>query len=68
MDVGVDTHDFRPWHYDEIGDIMMKSRRLSEALYWAPNHDHSEINAVVLFGELSQGKASRLIAPDDREE
>jgi calcineurin-like phosphoesterase family protein len=24
LDVGVDTHDFRPWHYDEIADIMMK--------------------------------------------
>lgn len=23
-DVGVDTHDFRPWHYDEIGDLMRK--------------------------------------------
>jgi hypothetical protein len=24
MDVGVDMHDFRPWHYDEIADIMRK--------------------------------------------
>jgi hypothetical protein len=22
MDVGVDTHDFRPWHFDEIGSLM----------------------------------------------
>jgi len=22
MDVGVDTHDFRPWHFDEIQDRM----------------------------------------------
>ncbi len=22
MDVGVDTHDFRPWHYDEISRLM----------------------------------------------
>ncbi len=22
MDVGVDTHDFRPWHYDEIQALM----------------------------------------------
>jgi calcineurin-like phosphoesterase family protein len=22
MDVGVDTHDFRPWHYDEISGLM----------------------------------------------
>jgi calcineurin-like phosphoesterase family protein len=25
MDVGVDTHDFRPWHFDEIADIMKKA-------------------------------------------
>jgi calcineurin-like phosphoesterase family protein len=24
MDVGVDTHNFRPWHYDEIADSMAK--------------------------------------------
>jgi calcineurin-like phosphoesterase family protein len=24
MDVGVDTHDFRPWHYDVIAYIMRK--------------------------------------------
>jgi len=24
MDVGIDTHEFRPWHYDEIGDLMRK--------------------------------------------
>ena len=22
MDVGVDTHDFRPWHFDEIQAVM----------------------------------------------
>src|SRR5271167_1756921 len=22
MDVGVDTHDFRPWHFDEIGSLI----------------------------------------------
>jgi hypothetical protein len=22
MDVGVDNHDFRPWHFDEIQAIM----------------------------------------------
>jgi len=21
MDVGVDTHDFRPWHFDEISTL-----------------------------------------------
>ena len=33
MDVGVDTHDFRPWHYDEIGDIMMKKAQAQQSLY-----------------------------------
>ena len=22
MDVGVDTHDFRPWHFDEISTLV----------------------------------------------
>jgi hypothetical protein len=31
MDVGVDTHDFRPWHFDEINLLMTeKTKRLSE--------------------------------------
>jgi len=31
MDVGVDTHDFRPWHFDEISLLMTeKAKRLSE--------------------------------------
>jgi hypothetical protein len=28
MDVGVDSHGLRPWHFDEIADIM---RRKAEA-------------------------------------
>jgi calcineurin-like phosphoesterase family protein len=24
MDVGVDTHDFRPWHFDEVAYLMAK--------------------------------------------
>lgn len=24
MDVGVDTHDFRPWQFDEIIQILME--------------------------------------------
>jgi len=24
MDVGIDTHEFRPWHYDEIVGVMEK--------------------------------------------
>jgi hypothetical protein len=28
MDVGVDTHDFRPWHFDEIRDRMDRIRVL----------------------------------------
>jgi calcineurin-like phosphoesterase family protein len=31
MDVGVDTHNFRPWHYDEIADIMAKKAATREA-------------------------------------
>ena len=31
MDVGVDTHDFRPWHYDEIADIMRKKTEVPAA-------------------------------------
>jgi calcineurin-like phosphoesterase family protein len=34
MDVGVDTHEFRPWHYDEIAGVM---RRRSEAREGAKN-------------------------------
>lgn len=30
MDVGVDTHNFRPWHYDEIADIMTKKAEARE--------------------------------------
>jgi hypothetical protein len=31
MDVGVDTHEFRPWHYYEIaGEIKRKSEAQKE--------------------------------------
>jgi calcineurin-like phosphoesterase family protein len=30
MDVGVDTHNFRLWHYDEIADIMTKKAEARE--------------------------------------
>ena len=31
MDVGVDTHDFRPWHFDEINLLMTeKAKGLSD--------------------------------------
>src|SRR5580704_6820140 len=31
MDVGVDTHDFQPWHFDEINLLMTeKAKGLSE--------------------------------------
>jgi hypothetical protein len=38
MDAGVDTHDFRPWHYDEIADIM---RKKVEAPALASDHQKS---------------------------
>jgi len=28
MDVGVDTHDFRPWHFDEIKAVMNERTKL----------------------------------------
>jgi predicted phosphodiesterase len=31
MDVGVDTHNFRPWHCDEIADIMTKKAEARES-------------------------------------
>jgi calcineurin-like phosphoesterase family protein len=31
MDVGVDTHNFRPWHRDEIADIMTKKAEARES-------------------------------------
>jgi hypothetical protein len=31
MDIGVDSHDFRPWHFDEINLLMTERvKRLSE--------------------------------------
>jgi len=30
MDVGVDTHDFRPWHYDEIAGVMRRKIEAQE--------------------------------------
>jgi calcineurin-like phosphoesterase family protein len=31
MDVGVDTHDFRPWHYDEIAHMMMRKAQAQQS-------------------------------------
>jgi calcineurin-like phosphoesterase family protein len=31
MDVEVDTHDFRPWHYEEISNLMMKAQAQQSA-------------------------------------
>jgi calcineurin-like phosphoesterase family protein len=31
MEVGVDTHNFRPWHCDEIADIMTKKAEARES-------------------------------------
>jgi hypothetical protein len=30
MDVGVDTHDFRPWHFDEIGLLMTEKAKVRD--------------------------------------
>jgi hypothetical protein len=32
MDVGVDTHDFRPWHFDEIKAAMEAKQRTTSEL------------------------------------
>jgi hypothetical protein len=41
MDVGVDTHDFRPWHFDEINLLMTeKAKRLSEVRSTDPLNIH----------------------------
>jgi hypothetical protein len=32
MDVGVDTHDFRPWHFDEINVLMTEKAKLRSEL------------------------------------
>ena len=32
MDVGVDTHDFRPWHFDEIKAAMEARQRIASEL------------------------------------
>jgi hypothetical protein len=33
MDVGVDTHDFHPWHFDEISLLMAQKARVRSELY-----------------------------------
>ncbi len=30
LDVGVDTHEFRPWHFDEIQSVMQAKARVRE--------------------------------------
>lgn len=32
MDVGVDTHDFRPWHFDEIKAAMEAKQRITSEI------------------------------------
>jgi hypothetical protein len=32
MDVGVDTHDFQPWHFDEINLLMTEKAKGFSAL------------------------------------
>jgi calcineurin-like phosphoesterase family protein len=35
MDVGVDTHDFRPWHFDEINLLMTEQVKARSELQGA---------------------------------
>jgi calcineurin-like phosphoesterase family protein len=34
MDVGVDTHDFRPWHFDEIATKMKAKEEARKQAHW----------------------------------
>ena len=36
MDVGVDTHDFRPWHFDEINLLMTEKAKARDELQSNP--------------------------------
>ena len=31
LDVGVDTHEFRPWHFDEIQSVMQAKAQARES-------------------------------------
>jgi hypothetical protein len=36
LDVGVDTHDFRPWHFDEVRAVIQAKAIAREQSPYAP--------------------------------
>jgi len=62
VDVGVDTHDFRLWHFDEIAARMNhKTAVLREAAR------HEAINNIAR-SEVEAGTYGRVILPDGAED
>jgi hypothetical protein len=49
MDVGVDTHDFRPWHYDEISRLMTARAKARSEQNASPDSNSQCDTALVLF-------------------
>jgi len=50
MDVGVDTHGFRPWHFDEISTLM--AERVKKRA--APGHPSSQAFTTEPFSPARQ--------------
>jgi calcineurin-like phosphoesterase family protein len=42
IDVGVDSHDFRPWHFHEIRTVMETKRRARELRDEGPKGDQQQ--------------------------
>ncbi len=62
MDVGVDTHEFRPWHLDEIAARM---NHKAEALRDAVRHE--AINSIAR-AELEAGTYDKVVLPEGAED
>ena len=62
MDVGVDTHDFRPWHFDEIA-----ARMTAKADAIRDSGRHEAINNMAR-AEVEAGTYDRVILPDGAED
>lgn len=62
MDVGVDTHDFRPWHFEEIA-----ARMTAKADAIRDSGHHEAINNMAR-AEVEAGTYYRVILPDGAED
>jgi calcineurin-like phosphoesterase family protein len=62
MDVGVDTHDFRPWHFDEIA-----ARMNDKATALRDSARHEAINNMARM-ELEAGTYDTVVLPDGAED